>query len=252
MNRLLTIPPSHYCEKARWALDRAGVAYVEEGHAPILHLLFVPPRTGTRTVPALLRDGAPPLTQSSDIVRWADSFLAAERDRLFPPELPEVEPLVRRFDDELGPAARRLAYCFISKSGPLFAAAFGEGMASRAEARVLAAGNPLFRAALGRIFKVSERARRRSHDAVRAVFADVATTLADGRPYLVGGRFTAADLTFTALAGPVLMYRYDEARLRDADPGFAALVVEQRATPAGRWAFSIMERHREERVARER
>ena len=28
----ITIPISHYCEKARWALDRAGVAYVEERH----------------------------------------------------------------------------------------------------------------------------------------------------------------------------------------------------------------------------
>ncbi len=30
--RLLTIPISHYCEKARWALDRAGLDYVEERH----------------------------------------------------------------------------------------------------------------------------------------------------------------------------------------------------------------------------
>ena len=26
--RLITIPISHFCEKARWALQRAGVAYV--------------------------------------------------------------------------------------------------------------------------------------------------------------------------------------------------------------------------------
>ena len=29
---LITIPISHYCEKARWALDRAGVAYRERAH----------------------------------------------------------------------------------------------------------------------------------------------------------------------------------------------------------------------------
>ena len=28
--RLVTIPISHFCEKARWALDRAGVDYVEQ------------------------------------------------------------------------------------------------------------------------------------------------------------------------------------------------------------------------------
>jgi glutathione S-transferase len=28
--RLVTIPISHYCEKARWALGRARIAYREE------------------------------------------------------------------------------------------------------------------------------------------------------------------------------------------------------------------------------
>ena len=30
--RLITIPISHYCEKARWALDRAALAFREERH----------------------------------------------------------------------------------------------------------------------------------------------------------------------------------------------------------------------------
>ncbi len=37
--RLLTIPISHYCEKARWALDRLGLAYVEERHLQVFHYL---------------------------------------------------------------------------------------------------------------------------------------------------------------------------------------------------------------------
>jgi hypothetical protein len=31
--RLVMIPISRYCEKARWALDRSGIAYREECHA---------------------------------------------------------------------------------------------------------------------------------------------------------------------------------------------------------------------------
>ena len=37
--RLVTIPISHYCEKARWALDRAGMPYREERHVQGIHRL---------------------------------------------------------------------------------------------------------------------------------------------------------------------------------------------------------------------
>jgi glutathione S-transferase len=34
---LLTIPISHYCEKARWGLERLGLAYREEAHIQGFH-----------------------------------------------------------------------------------------------------------------------------------------------------------------------------------------------------------------------
>lgn len=38
---LLTLAPSHYCERARWALDRQAIAYDEERLAPGDHILRV-------------------------------------------------------------------------------------------------------------------------------------------------------------------------------------------------------------------
>jgi glutathione S-transferase len=35
--RLITIPVSHYCEKARWALTKLKLPYVEEAHMPPFH-----------------------------------------------------------------------------------------------------------------------------------------------------------------------------------------------------------------------
>ena len=37
--RLITIPLSHFCEKARWGLDRVALRYREEPHAPLLSRL---------------------------------------------------------------------------------------------------------------------------------------------------------------------------------------------------------------------
>src|SRR4029079_8849515 len=54
--KLITIPFSHYCEKARWALDRVGVPYEELGHLPLFHYVATYPRGRQRTVP-LLVDG---------------------------------------------------------------------------------------------------------------------------------------------------------------------------------------------------
>ena len=47
---LVTIPFSHYCEKARWALDRAGLAYEERAHLPLAHYLPARRAGGGKTV----------------------------------------------------------------------------------------------------------------------------------------------------------------------------------------------------------
>ena len=52
--RLVTIPISHYCEKARWALDRAGIAYREERHVQIVHRVASRRAGGGGTVPVLV------------------------------------------------------------------------------------------------------------------------------------------------------------------------------------------------------
>ena len=39
-NRLITIPISHYCEKARWALEWSQIPYVEEKHLQVLENFF--------------------------------------------------------------------------------------------------------------------------------------------------------------------------------------------------------------------
>ncbi|MDX6656723.1 MAG: glutathione S-transferase, partial [Solirubrobacteraceae bacterium] len=102
--RLITIPISHYCEKARWALERAGVPYREEAHLQVLHRVAVRRAGGGLTAPVLVTpDGV--LGESAEILDYADRFAAADR-RLFPDdpgEAAEVRELQRVFDERLGP-----------------------------------------------------------------------------------------------------------------------------------------------------
>ncbi len=64
--RLITIPFSHYCDKARWALEVCGVAYIEDGHLPLFHYAATFRAGGGRTVPVLVTDDGV-LRDSTDI-----------------------------------------------------------------------------------------------------------------------------------------------------------------------------------------
>jgi glutathione S-transferase len=76
----------------------------------------------------------------------------------------------------------------------------------------------------------------------RAVLDDVDARLADGRRYLVGDRFTIADLTFAALAAPLIApaeYAVPLPSLDELPPGMAATVREVRARPSGEHALRM-------------
>ena len=118
---LYTIPISHYCEKARWALDRSGIPYRERAHVQVIHR-FVAMRVGrSKTMPVLARSDGGVLTESEDILAYADTRAPADA-RLYPDdpaERDEVRALERDFDDRLGPHGRRWMYFRLRKSRDL-------------------------------------------------------------------------------------------------------------------------------------
>src|SRR5437660_11685546 len=110
MVQLVTVRFSHFCEKARWALDHAGIAFEEHAHLPVFSWLAAFAAAGRRTVPALA-GGKLRLADSTDILRWA-------APDLYPAS--EVAVLEEDFDAHLGPAVRRVAYHFLFQDPSLF------------------------------------------------------------------------------------------------------------------------------------
>src|SRR3954452_21581002 len=104
---LVTIPISHYCEKARWALDRAGIPYDEHRHLPALHRVATR-RAGGVTAPVLVCPGGQVVTQSTDIVAWADARATDERGRVGLDA--EARALADDYDKRLGRATRLWVY----------------------------------------------------------------------------------------------------------------------------------------------
>jgi glutathione S-transferase len=247
---LVTIGPSHYCEKARWALDRVGARYTEERHAPLFHRIATV-RRGGKTTPILVTPHGV-LSDSTDILRHLDNRLD-EPARLYPHESilrAEVEGLEDELDETLGPAIRRWFYTFVTGEPDVLADCFTDGI-GRVEALGMRAARVPIARLLRRVFRADDAARVKTWDVVNRVFDQLEARLADGRPYLTGDRFTAADLTAAALVGGVV--RAPEHPLRSPaaerlgnDYVVAAKALRER--PAGQFALRMYRDHRTARV----
>lgn len=235
--KLITIPFSHFCEKARWALDRAGVEYVEEGHLPVFHYLATYRAGGHRTVPVLV-DGKTVVRDSTDIIAWAD---ARRPGSLIPVGgHTDVLAIEDDLDNHLGPATRRWAYFHLLPNHDADRY-ITEGVPGW-ERSLLKLSRPLAVSYLKRGLKIDDAGVERSRKKIEATFDRIEQILADGRRYLAGDRFTVADLTFAALAAPVLLpanhpvQRFDDSLFGDAA---RAQIRAWRERPAGKFGLRL-------------
>ncbi|EFJ40291.1 hypothetical protein VOLCADRAFT_99932 [Volvox carteri f. nagariensis] len=134
-HQLISIPASHYCERARWALDYADISFTEHKWPPMLHYFGAFPASGTRTVPVLKCPASSTrkacvLTDSKDIVSYANErILEAASPFKCPqalpndnsqqtgnPPTPPLSPLYPSDPDQLC-EVQRLEELFASKLG---------------------------------------------------------------------------------------------------------------------------------------
>lgn len=245
---LITIPISHYCEKARWALDRAGIAYEERAHLQVLHWIPVTRAGGKKTAPVLVW-GDKVFADSADIVEEASAKAGPDRS-LFPEDpakAAEVRSLQNDFDANLGPEGRRWMYNALHGRRDI-AVAYGCTGVPAWQRRALPFAYPVVVRVIDRYLDVTPATAAQSEATVRASFDAVAERLGDGRPYLSGERFSAADLTFASLAAPMLMppeYGVPLPQPEELPAAMAATVRELREHPAGAYALKMFreERH---------
>lgn len=243
--RLITMPPSHYSEKARWALDRSGLEYVEERHAPLFHRFALKKVGAGTTVPALVTDTGT-LSDSQEILRYVD----ANSDMKLYPEDPELRKQVEEFEAELGarfgPAIPRWAYFHIIPHRALYTRLCTEGAPGR-ERLAFGLMAPVIGMGMKKGLKINREAADRAVGRIGEYFSKVGEMLADGRKYLFADQFTAADLTFAALGcGPAGAkgYRGSTASEEQAPPAMREQVRGWKETPAGQFVQRMYAEHR--------
>ena len=244
---LVTITLSHYCERARWGLDRSKVAYREARHAPGFHALAVHRAGGQRSTPILVTaEGV--VGDSSAILLWANERAAAGRE-LYPEDpaaYTTARALEEGFDKDFGPHVRRAVYFDLLPDRRLVLPMMTHGVPRMERTLMPLVFGPL-RSLMRSSMHIDAAGAERSVDRVMTALQPVNDRLADGRRYLLGERFSAADITFASLIAPLVWvpgYGIPLPDLKALPARAAERIRAMRETPAGKFCLRM---YREER-----
>lgn len=240
--RLITIPMSHYCEKARWGLERLGIDYHEERHLQVFHY----PRTywfsGGPNVPVLI-DRGQVIADSTSILEYLDGY-ASEEQRLYPCDhelRKRVGALEDLFDEVLGVESRRWVY-YHFMNRPIQALKTASQGTPSIESLLMPAIYPLFALLINKLIEPSEQTVKDGLNRIRDIVSQTDSLLDKGHHFLLGDQFTAADLSLACMLAPLLLPPNYGIRLPTPDemPLAARPVVEEfRATATGDYVLKL-------------
>jgi glutathione S-transferase len=201
MITLYQMPISHYCEKVRWALAYKQLEARTRNLLPGLHVRPARRLAPRSHLPILKHDGEV-VQNSSDIISYLDETFA---DRPLTPSDPGQREQALEWecfvDDNVGPHVRRVAYHVLLDHPKLLIP-------------ILSAGGPWYGPLLLRIIyprlnrlmrsamRIGEETAARSRETLVAAVERLNEQRGDGS-FLVGGRFTRADLAAAALLAPL-------------------------------------------------
>jgi glutathione S-transferase len=236
---------SHYNEKVRWALDYKRIRHTRRSMLPGVHQLILKRKAGTVLSPVLEYDGTA-LGDSSAILqvieeRWPEPALMPEgaKDRERALELEDY------FDEELGPHIRRAVYQELLPYPELVVPLFTDG-ASPLTRGVLRAGFPVLRVGMKRFMNIYEEPAARSRVKCVEALDRLERELGDNE-YLVGDRFSIADLTAASLFYPIALppeFPYTSPSWDQLPEGARDFLGEMRERPGAKWVGEMYRRHR--------
>jgi glutathione S-transferase len=239
------LPISHYSEKVRWALDWKRIPHRRRVMPPGLHPLGGLLLTGGQvyTMPVLVADGRR-IGDSTAIIEWLEAQFPSRP--LYPADPDEREralALEDWFDENLGPYARQWGFNALL-SEPEAVRGFAVKQTEWAPFEIpTEAFIPVAKAFLAARYSTAneagvQEARRKVLAALDRLEAEL-----DGREFLVGDRFSVADLTAAALFYPLALPEEGPWQpVRTA--AFLELQDSVRERPGIRWVEETFRRYR--------
>lgn len=243
--RLITIRMSHFCEKARWALDlldedeTSPYWYTEDAHPSGLHAM--------ETVKASRDQGSatPMVVMGDDVLMKSSRILQKFHPWLYPNE--KVKAMEDDMGHRLGATVRVYAYQSLLQDE------CWEGLksmsiqdCSKVEALLFPKMKDEIAKAVRRSMNINEETAALSKAMITEIFQEYSKIL-EKQEYLVGNEFTAADLTFAALSGSLLRTP-EMSNFQCADDQLPEsvwqFIQELRETKAGQHVMKMYAKHR--------
>lgn len=254
MIELYQLSWSHYVEKVQWALDYKGIAWRAIDIDPFTKAEMQHLRCKTKFNSSFSGYTVPTIYDTSTGLAVNDSSVILKYlEERYPKTAPlfpgghdasaEIYRWIVWLDSGLGLAARRLAYTQVILEHPtllaeLFLARVRGGLfMSPLLARLASA---YLGGILAKRFRLRHNRQDRVYEELEHCLLIVATRVKN-RPYLVGDRFTAADLTLASLLRPVRIVPFfrDHPALEALFEWQARLFLEHGRAPASTYERSI-------------
>jgi glutathione S-transferase len=235
---------SHFNEKARWGLDWKRIPHRRHSLLPGPHKLQMMRLSGQDQVP-VLKHGEDVIAGSAQILAHLEAFQPAAP---LLPEDPALADEARRlqseFDATLGPAVRLARFVEVMPNPGYFARQFTHDK-SRATQLMYGAMFPLVKGLMTKQMNLSAE----NAVSARATMAETLDRLARdaaASDYLVGDRFSIADLTAAALLMPAVEPPGGPAVALPRSTEAETWLARWADHPGAEWVREIYRRHRGE------
>ncbi len=238
---------SHYCEKARFALDYLGIDHALRHLAPGAHVQVTKALGSPESSLPLLVAGDRLVHGSDAIIDWADETTTDPSKRLRPARghADECRAIERRLDDVVGVHVRRYYYSEAMVEHPDTVRPIFTRDLPPAEREPLEHNWGIVRQLMMGAMDLGPEQGLESRRIVEGELDWFDALLADGRRYLLGDRLSRADITAASLFAPMA--------LPAEHPTYGTLEVPPRASldlarwsqrPTLEWVRAIYRDHR--------
>ena len=241
MLKLYQFPISHFCEKARWALDFKGLDYQFHNLLPGLHSITTRKLAAKTSVP-ILADGNDVIQGSNKIITYLDE---KHRELVLTPEKPELKAEALEWEEyldaEIGIHLRRCIYHillehpeivipFFLHNGPWYGKFYCNLVYPKLQQKM--------RQGMNINDKTFEQSKVHLRKAVDRLYQHK-----QEHQFIVGKQFSRADLTAAALLAPLCSPKQYGLNWPASYPEPLATLIQE-FTPKTAWVGQVYDKYR--------